>query len=460
MDLNRRYFWFASLVMAISGCGPSSTSSGPDTTVRESKANGSNGTQIVGDVQTASFRAGDAQEFLQAVFARYRGATSYHDRGRVKLTHVQDGKPITRTAPMRLWLNRGELDLAVYDVRIAVEEARVMAWIVDESTKNFDSQVFLGNTKTSRPQLGDVLTDSILAGRIGAGLAGPPPQVEWLFDPQPMKSLFDSPYEFRFLQDRTVQRRLCRCVEVSDGREAYRFWVDPRASLIREVDLPSITVPDPDTGQPLTLSLAIELIDASFDRPAERKPRDSFPKTPRYVAEFVPLPPKSPPKSWGKPPSDFDVSDSRRQFRITSQGHNRDVAVVLNFNGDAASMASLTMLDHWIKQSQNTFDRTIRALVLNGSRTPFPAGAHVPFADDARGDVAKALGLSGGAIAMIAGDGTLMWTEPMLGPGNIAAVASVATDIAGGVDVPKRLRDQWQEQVAQYRREVLKRAVR
>ncbi|TWT54159.1 hypothetical protein Pla22_17940 [Rubripirellula amarantea] len=454
MNLNRRHFCIATSALAVAGCGPSVT---PETPVTSETP----GTpRLSGEVTTASYRVGDAEEFLQAVFFRYRGATSYHDRGRVRLTQVQDRKPVTRTAPMRIWLDRSELDLAVYDVRIAVESSRVMAWIIDESTQDFDSQVFLGTSKAERPQLSQALADPILAERISAGLAGPPPQVEWLFAAEPMKSLFDSPYQFRFLNDKTVQRRLCRCVEVSDGRDSYRFWVDPRASLIREVNLPPIVVPDPQTGQPQSLSIAIELVDASFDRPTQREPRDSFPKTPRYVSEFVPLPPPSPPQSWGRPAPRFDVTDSRGQFRLSWRGHDRDVAIVMRFDGDSASMSSLAMLDHWIKQSPQSFRERIRVLVAVSQDARLPDGVNLPWAIDSRGEIAGALGISSGAIAMIDRTGTLAWTEPMIGPGNIAAVSAVATDVADGVDVPKRLREQWEQEVARYRKAVLKRAVR
>jgi hypothetical protein len=294
------------------GCGtPSDSSMAVESNTAE---NGSiEGTSVAAlpdqTIKPASFRTGTAKEFLHAVFVRYQTATSYHDRGRVRLTTSEDGKRVERTAPMSMWLERTDVDLVAYDVRITIEESILQAWVVDPASDNLDSQVLHVPLplRRGRPSLAAALSDPILASRLGSGLAGPPPQLEWLFAPEPMPGLFRGDHEFQFLADQRIDERLCRCIRVivldDQTPSEYRFYVDAENDLVRQVDLPSVSIPDAQ-GHPRQAAISIELSSASFAPPSRRRLRNGFPKSPIQVKRFVPVP-LPPPSESSRVPSEL-----------------------------------------------------------------------------------------------------------------------------------------------------------
>lgn len=260
-----------------------------------------------GTIQPASYRTASAEKYLEMVFAGYRKATSYHDRGRVRLTTTENGKRIERIAPMSMWMQSTDVDLVAYDVRITIEKSIMQAWVSDPISDDMDSQVLHIPLplRRGRPSLDAALTDPILAGRLGAGMAGPSPQLEWLFAKDPMSGLFRGGHQFQFLADQRIDDRLCRCVRVlvpEDGvrqnrtRSEYRFYIDAKDNLVRQVDLPSITLPD-EQGKTKQATIIIELSAASFRPPSRRRVRNGFPKSPKRVKRFVPVPLPPPSRS-------------------------------------------------------------------------------------------------------------------------------------------------------------------
>ena len=259
--------------------------------------------------QPASYRSGTAEDFLVAVFAKYRTAESYHDRGRVRLMTSENGKKIERVAPMSMWMQSTDVDLVAYDVRVTIENSTMQAWVADPVSDDMDSQVLHIPLplRRGRPSLDAALRDPILAARLGAGMAGPPPQLDWLFADDPMSGLFRGDHQFQFLADQRIDDRLCRCIRVivpeslsrnQQNRSEYRFYIDAENYLVRQVDLPTIGLQD-GQGKLNPVTIRIELSKASFQPPTRRRVRNGFPKSPQKVKTFVPvpLPPPSKPAS-------------------------------------------------------------------------------------------------------------------------------------------------------------------
>ena len=240
---------------------------------------------------------GDEQSFLKRVLDRYHSASSYHDRGQVRLTTTENSRKVERVAPMSMWLDRGELDLIAYDVRITVEKSILQAWFVSSGNDPFDSQVLRKRMPPGggRPSLREALADPTLSARLAGGLAGPPPQLEWLFAAEPMKFLFLGDHVFDRLADQRIDGRVCHGIRVMAGADEYRFYVDSKSFLIRQVDLPRIIIPVAG-GKQREVALSIELTDASFDPPQDRSLRDGFPDSPKWVDQFSPLPLSEPMK--------------------------------------------------------------------------------------------------------------------------------------------------------------------
>lgn len=308
------------LVMGAFGCDQANESPAIET-ANESATNAV--TPRWGQAETPELRLvqhgrQSAQDYLKATFARYRNARSYHDRGRVRLSVVDGGKSMVRTAPMSIWMDQTDVDLVAYDVRITIERSVLLAWVVDPASDNMDSQVMQVSLPLSRgrPSLEPVLADPILAGRLAAGLAGPPPQLEWLFANDPMSGLFVADHQFRFLADDRIDKRLCRCVQVSvlenNQTAEFRFYIDAAQGIIRRIDLPTTTIPGSD-GKPMNADIRIELPDASFQPPKRRSLRNGFPQSPTYVGRFVPVPLPPPSNAADVPPQLRDAWDEQVQ---------------------------------------------------------------------------------------------------------------------------------------------------
>ena len=130
--------WLILLLVLAAGCSRSPSEVGPETAV---------------DAREASFRGVPPQQYLSAVFSRYRSAACYHDRGRVQLTYRVNGGSQTTTAPLQVWLDHGRLYVEAYDVRIWSDSRQLNAWVDDPGSANFDSQVLQSAPMTGRPNL-------------------------------------------------------------------------------------------------------------------------------------------------------------------------------------------------------------------------------------------------------------------------------------------------------------------
>ena len=131
-----------------------------------------------------------------------------------------------------------------------------------------------------------------------------------------MKQLFHGGHRFEFGETQNVDGKLCRSVRVVAGEDLFQFWIDESAGLIRRVDLPPIAAPnlaadpagatDPPGIPPgldarrQSMTLSLELRDASFDVPRHAPDIKPLPRQPKYVRQFVPLPPPEPSQDSGK----------------------------------------------------------------------------------------------------------------------------------------------------------------
>lgn len=406
------------------------------------------------EAQPTSYGKASPQQYLAAVFDRYRNAAAYRDRGIVRLRYQQDGRQQSKVAPLSVWLDHHQLYVQAYDVRLGSDPHSTMAWISDESTDHFDSQVLLLPAIRGRPTAKQLLADPILVQRIGAGLAGPPPQLEWLFSPEPMKQLFHDDHEFSYGPSQSIERRLCRSVQVNAGGELYQFWIDPQAGVVRRVDLPPVNE-SPEPGEPRqSMSLSLELVDASFDDPERQPDIQSLPVDPVFVRRFVPLPPAEPSPTLGKRAAPFRLPDSVGRFNFSNRGADRELTLIIRFSGDERSLAAIGLIQDWNQRMPAALQRRVRVIVLvdDNAVDRVPRELTLPVVIDQRQAASRALLLGPGELTILDSRGSVAWTQADVLPQTMIPLGAIVGDILDGVDVPKRIRDQWNEQVRQYKR--------
>ncbi|MGB7325681.1 MAG: hypothetical protein WBD31_12475 [Rubripirellula sp.] len=391
--------------------------------------------------QPASFAAISARDLLGETLSRYASAASYRDNGRAQIRYQNGDSTETRTAPMRVWLDRNELYLETYDVRLTSDPDGLTGWIADPSTDNFDSQVLKSKPIPGRPMAEKLLADPILAGRVAAGLAGPPPQLEWLFSAEPMKALFDPSHRIEFGPTRSIDRQTCRSVIVDAGEQRYQFWIDDRARIVRRIELPPIVAPLVPGAVPQPIQLSIDLVGATFAAPNKPPRIEPLPKSPKTVSRLIPLPPPRPARILGTRVPGFRIENGNQKLTFL-------VRVSVDTNTIAAAMTAQSWTDQWSEELATTIRTGI--LVDADAASSIPAEVTVPVVVDKTGEFAKSLEMNPGAAVLVDSSGTVMWVDDQFSPATLASFGAAISDVLSGVDVPDRLRSQWTEQLAAY----------
>lgn len=449
LDMVRMRISSVFVLLAIVGCGVS------DSTTNSSS---SNAKEVV-DAKLTSLRTASPEQYLAAIFSRYRNAASYHDRAQARLSYRVGDQIESRVAPLRVWLDHQRLYLEVYDVCLWSDENAMTAWIKDTATNNFDSQVLRTEPHADRSEIDKLLSDPILAQKLAGGLAGPPPQLEWLFAATPMNQLFNATHVFEYASNRSVDGFPCDGIKVSAGQDVYQFWIDSTEGLIRQVDLPSIQVPSQDGVAPQAMSLSLEMLGASFRSPESAPGMKSLPANPRYVQQFVPLPPPEPSRLFGARPAEFELtvkSEKANDLKVTEQGSDRSITVVGRFSGDASSFRSIGRLEQWVAGLPEELAGRIRVLVSVDPDAigSWPVESKLPAAVDQRLMAAQSLDLSGGGLVVIDSNGRVAWMQSGVTSESLVTFGAVLSDIANGVDVPQRVREQWADQRKAYEQAV------
>lgn len=418
-------------------------------------------------VRTVAFDNGSPEKLLASTLTNYQNAGSYRDDGRATLMYQVGDDLQNRQAPMNVWLDRNELYIETYDVRLTSDPRGLTAWIADPITENFDSQVLKSPPIPGRPTTQALLADSILSTRIAAGLAGPPPQLEWLFAAQPMQPLFAGGHTFGYGTTRSIQGRQCRSITVdanadSTGHQHYEFLIDTTAGIIRQVTLPTIVAPIRPSSPPQPIAISIDFVDATFAPPAVAPAVDRLPTSPKYVRQMVALPPKRPARIMGAMPKPFSVDDSSRRLRMTHNGIDRPITIVVRLSSDPATLAAVAAAHAMADQMPPQMEQQVRVAILadRDAVKLNPDEVRLPVFVDTNDRAASSLEIEPGAAVILDRRGIVAWIENELTIVTAPPLAVILADIIAGVDVPERLRDQWTAQVTQYDQDLARAMVR
>lgn len=412
---------------------------------------------------------GDAGIRLREVFRRYQVCSHYRDDAVVTLrskTSDKDGRKQTIIAPLRVEFGRGVLAVDAYAVRVRLKqvnsaldqsgEGRVemMAWFEEVESSHFDSQVLRSAWRASaneRVAIDRVLADEVLRSRLSAGLAGPPPQLEWLLAEEPMRKLFDNAHDTnpnaesvdcQWESDGEFKGDPLQRIAVTSNDDRFVFWIEPTTSLIRRVELPlSRTMGMVD---PANWTLTLDLNRATF-QPNEVQTSDAGGPTsfqagpvfdPVFVRRFVPLPPPPPSPLLGRSISrellgnqthPYHVIAVAPQEAVAFEAWKHDWGVVLPV---LASAAKLQLI--------------VRDQAMASRLSDFPSPpVSVMRANEARGLMRK-LRLDEGSMVLLDREGRVLLVEVNSQAGSIGNLISVIRDSVAGVDVPRRIRGDYE----------------
>ena len=394
-----------------------------------------------------------ASEYLQSVYEKYQHSADYCDQGLARLTYRVNGEVQTEKAPLSVHKHQQSLYIEAYDVRIWIDAKLMTAWFHDPATNHHDGQVLRRKLDADRmdPQL--VLSDPVISGKLSAGLAGPPPQLDWLFADRPMQRLFEGQHKIAFGRQQELAGQKFVTVEVDADGQQYRFWIDPEAFLIHRVDLPSVTSPEtPSRNGNLTLELA----GASFASDNSTSVEE-LPAKPRFVGQFIPLPVQEPAPGLGRAVKKFQITHETGKLTVSNRGSDRPITVILMVSDDDLSIQNVATMNEWVSAMSNDMAANVRSVVVIEGDSPgsLPRDLLVPVIKDDDGVARRAFKSTNRGelcqLVVIDSQGRIAWLQQTMSPAHFALLGPILGDILDGVDVPGRLLDQWRSSVANYR---------
>tara|TARA_R110002049_G_scaffold2750_4_gene21938 strand:+ start:95438 stop:96820 length:1383 start_codon:yes stop_codon:yes gene_type:complete len=408
---------------------------------------------------------GTASQLLKTIFTRYRNAVSYHDEGRVRLSYLVDDQSHSETAPLSVTLDADAIDVRAYDVRLHKDDGQLSAWIDDPSTNHFDSQALRVAVPAGRPILDSILADPVLADHLQSGLAGPPPQLEWLLADEPMKKLFDDEHQFAFASESSVAGHACHVVRVDAQGDRYQFWIDQKEGVIRRVELPNSTLSSQLTLA-TELKLTLELDGATFRSVSSSDSQNSGVTSPpgnaKWVGRFVPLPPIEPAPILGSRPDGFQLKNAVGEVTLSASGRPQPIRVLGRFAGGDDSVAAAALLQNWNSRlPPNVRARTQVIIVVDrAAADQIPTPLTLPIAIDNDHHAERQFAITPGGLTILDPDGQIAWVQPQVTPAALVAAGTIIGDIIEGVDVPRRLRQQWGRDIQAYQEALEKASVR
>ncbi|MEO9594465.1 hypothetical protein [Rhodopirellula bahusiensis] len=418
---------------------------------------------------------GEPRDRLRQIFARYRGSSYYQDTSEVVLRVVPmadasselfSGGKQEQRAPFRVrWTGR-QLDVQAYSVRLRASEpsqsnqVELNAWFDEPETRHFDSQMLVDvwqQPENQRLDLDRVLADEVLRSKLSAGLAGPPPQLEWLFAGDPMSGIFEPTAKLKWLSDANFAGQKMRRIAAETEGKSYVFWIDPTVSVIRRVELP---LPMIEGLDPRQSSLTLEFRRAEFapDPGEDAASRFDFqpPFTPQRVSRFVPVPPPPPSSTLGR----RLPNDAMRALR--PDGEASELVVFRLSEDEEVSATEPRWIAAAITQSRQSNLSRVRWVVATedaGFRRELAtawSGAVTVLDASSLTDVFGLLRLSPGCAAVIDSDQTVLLTERQINASSVGNVMAALVDDAAGVDVPAKIQADYKQLSRAYEAELSK----
>lgn len=294
----------------------------------------------------------DAETILQRMRDAYAQATSYADRGVVRLNYRADGRWQRDEGRLSVRFARPDrLLVRIYQLTLANDGQRWQAAIADQSTRNMDGQVVV-RTSPERLTLEEVYDDPLILSVVAGGMGGPPIALELLLSDQPLEHVFGSDVRRELLDDAPIQGHICHRVRVTLPGGPLVFWIDRETFVLRRMEYPAepLAAQLAPEGGLESLTLVAEMRDAvlNADLSSERFGFDVSDEA-RLVRRFV-LPPEPLASSlYGQRPADFHVTDLEGN-RISQQQLLGRPAVLTWFNLHPASESCLQELSRLQEQ--------------------------------------------------------------------------------------------------------------
>ena len=331
-DFGRRGFGVAAIALAtlaaasFSGCFESPL---PDDVPSEPSAVAPSAAGRATAAETGESGSGtglSGRAVLDKMVEVYQNASSYADRGQVRIAGTVNGKEFKQAASYVVALERpNKIRLEVFRGIVVVDGEHLWAFVMD-----LPNQV-LKRPAPNKLSPGTIFTDSILTG---AMCQGPTQGYSWvslqtilLFAHDPLKSLLYSAEEPQLLESGMIGSNLCHRVAARRPDGTAVFWIDEASHVLRRFEFPSDELKNMFAGANVeNLSLTAELTDAQLNAPIDPNAFKFQPPPEAKIVEQLAAPGMD---FLGKPSPAFTFVDLEGN-QVTPESLSGKV-VVLNF---------------------------------------------------------------------------------------------------------------------------------
>lgn len=430
--------------------------------------------------------AANARQWLDAVIDRYRQAIKYFDNGYVRLVYRRLGERHEDTAPLAVAFHRGRsLQVKAYAAELLASGGRFQAIVNDPLTDNFDNQVVDRPLASKNISLAEIYADPELTHFATAGLGGPAPQLELLLSEKPLAGLFEGSAKLSVGKVETLQTAgasgetprtsTCQTLEITTDSMVYRLWIDTQTGLLRRIELPPEAAGLGIDPAVTDVRLTIEIVGAQFELPRGESfqlPRERLTGTGiKRVRTLVPLPPPIISESLGRSFPDFKLLGPDGGLLVSEQGSDRPTTVMLWIADHPASRMAAAQLQIVADAREAAGKKDARILVVMaeprlGSDTLVAPGGGgftgnllrswnigLPFANDVKAvgrDIFKVA--EAPTLAVIGPSRVLDWFQPRVGPEIAVQLPLLLEDLAGGKEVGKEIRSQYEADQQTYKK--------
>ena len=368
----------------------------------------------------ASNNAGPtARKILETTLAAYRDASSYSDKGQLKVEFRIDGHGATREEYpwSTAWTNDGKMQLNVFDAKVRSDGNLLSCFVSEIRTENLkNQQLFLKGTQLIQQLYRDRIASYYLNGgeRIPVNEKIVPnsqllvPPALSLLTGESKSPWLNASTQPERLKDSPVEGKDCYVIRCPSQSGQLVAWIDKTTSLIRQVKLPNALLDPSLSNDPKVRDLKFfaQFKGASFDANSVAFGRIAPAPGTWPVREFVAPADPLPTNLLGQMPPEFTLLDEKRK-RITDrqlQGKPMALLFVDGGDSDAALIEKFDALKDNLASSRFDFvvvagPRSVET-GANGSWRLSPAiqpaanKTKVPFLADLDGSVVKSMELA------------------------------------------------------------------
>ena len=282
-------------------------------------------------------------EVLRAMVRAYRQASSYEDRGHIKLSVLQNGQLMHDTAPFSIrYQQPNRLKMRAYQMVLSSDGSRMRARYNDPSSPELASQMVDVEVP---PQLllQSLQFDPFIWDQLEGSAGGIPIQLRLLLNDNPLPEIFEDGVEHTYRGNREIEGHACHGIQVSAEGGNVVFWIDAKTHVLRQFEHPSqngISIVSVLAGAQLDASLTGD--DFLISSPAEGK-------TVRY---FVVPPQPLPTSLLGKSPGRFKLQDAN-DASVTPETLAGQHVVLIWFNDHPSSQQAIRQLSDLRSQFQS-----------------------------------------------------------------------------------------------------------